>query len=125
MKYLLIGKRATQLGVFQKLLSENNPDDEFEICKNVKTLVKPPDTKIIYVFMRVPYTWEWEFGGQLDVHSDDTEFVDELMDFRELDTDLVDIRVDYDGAQLTGTVQEIIRKMGEDNESSSGISRSR
>ena len=116
MKYLLIGKRATQLGVFQKLLSENNPDDEFEICKNVKTLVKPPDTKIIYVFMRVPYTWEWEFGGQLDVHSDDTEFVDELMDFRELDTDLVDIRVDYDGAQLTGAVQEIIRKMGENNE---------
>lgn len=116
MKYLLIGKRATQLGVFQKLLSENNPDDEFEICKNVKTLVKPPDTKIIYVFMRVPYTWEWEFGGQLDVHSDDTEFVDEFMDFREFDTDLVDIRVDYDGAQLTGAVQEIIRKMGEDNE---------
>ena len=116
MKYLLIGKRATQLGVFQKLLSENNPDDEFEICKNVKTLVKPPDTKIIYVFMRVPYTWEWEFGGQLDVHSDDTEFVDELMDFRELDTDIVDIRVDYDGAQLTGAVQEIIRKMGENNE---------
>lgn len=116
MKYLLIGKRATQLGVFQKLLSENNPDDEFEICKNVKTLVKPPDTKIIYVFMRVPYTWEWEFGGQLDVHSDDTEFIDELMDFRELDTDLVDIRVDYDGAQLTGAVQEIIRKMGENNE---------
>lgn len=100
--------------MFQKLLSESNTDDEFEICDSVSTLVKPPDTKLIYIFVSIPVSWNWEFEGQLDVHSDNTRFIDELMDFREFDEKLADIRVEYDGAQITSVVQEIQRKIGDE-----------
>jgi len=115
-RYILVGKRAADLNSFQRFLSEACPDDEFKICEDVKMLTKPPNTRIIYVFVRVGICWEIEFGGQLDVHSDSTAFLDELMDFREFDEKLADIRVEYDGAQVTGTVQEILRKVGELNE---------
>lgn len=118
MRYILVGKRAADLYTFQRFLSEACPDDEFEVCKDVKTLTKPPNTRLIYVFVRVGICWEIEFGGQLDVHSDSTKFIDEFMDFRELDENLIDIKVEYDGAQVTGTVQEILRKVGELNEQS-------
>lgn len=100
--------------MFQKLLSESCKDSTFDICDNVRTLVKPPDTKLIYIFVSIPVSWDWEFSGQLDVHSDSSKFIDELMDFREFDEKLADIRVEYDGAQITGVVQEIVRKIGDE-----------
>ena len=116
MKYLIVGKRAAELNMFQRLLSESNKDDEFEICDNVSTLVKQPDTKLIYIYVSIPVSWNWEFEGQLDVHSDDTRFLDELMDFREFDEKTADIKVEYDGSQITSVVQEIQRKIGDMNE---------
>ena len=116
MKYLLVGRRAAEKQAFKKFLSESRPDDKFEICENVRTLVKPPDTKIIYIKVKVSTAWDWEFSGQLDVHTDNTAFYDEVMDFREFDENLADIKVSFDCAQITCTVQEIVRKIGELNE---------
>lgn len=114
MRYILVGRRAAEKQAFKKFLSESRPNDEFEICENVRTLVKPPDTKIIYIKVKVGTAWDWEFSGQLDVHTDSTAFYDEVMDFREFDEKLSDITVDFDCAQITGTVQEIIRKIGDE-----------
>ena len=116
MKYLLVGRRAAEKVAFKRFLSESCPNDEFEICENVKSLTKPPNTRIIYIKVGVANAWEWEFGGQLDIHTDDTAFLDEIMDFREFDEKLSDITVEFDCAQITGTTQEIIRKVGELNE---------
>ena len=113
MRYLLVGKRAAELNLFQRLLSESCEGNTFEICDNVRTLVKPPDTKLIYIFVSIPVSWDWEFSGQLDVHSDSTKFIDELMDFREFDEKMADIKVEYDGAQVSSVVQEIQRKIGD------------
>ena len=110
-KYLIVGRRAAEKGIFKKFLSESCPDDEFEICEDTKSLIKPPDTQIIYIKVKVSAAWEWEFGGQLDVHTDSTLFYDEVMNFREFDENLADIIVSFDCSQITGTVQEIIRKM--------------
>lgn len=117
MKYLLVGRRAAEKVFFKRFLSESCPNDEFEICENVRTLVKPPDAKIIYIKVKVSTAWDWEFSGQLEVHTDDTAFLDEVMDFREFDENLADIKVSFDCAQITCTVQEIVRKIGELNES--------
>lgn len=114
MKYLIVGRRAAEKGIFKKLLSESCPDDEFEICEDTKSLIKPSDTQIIYIKVKVSTAWEWEFGGQLDVHTDSTIFYDEVMNFREFDENLADIIVSFDCSQITGTVQEIIRKMGDE-----------
>lgn len=116
MKYLLVGRRAAEKVAFKKFLSESCPNDEFEICENVKTLIKPPNTRIIYINVNIGRAWDWEFSGQLDIHTDNTAFYDEVMDFREFDENLADIKVSFDCAQITCTVQEIVRKIGELNE---------
>lgn len=113
MKYLLVGRRAAEKVAFKRFLSESCPNDEFEICENVKTITKPPNTRIIYINVNVGKAWDWEFSGQLDVHTDDTAFIDEVMDFREFDENLADIKVSFDCAQITCTAQEIVRKIGE------------
>lgn len=113
MQYILIGKRAANLSYFKEKLSERFPYDRFVICRNIRTFKRPPRSKLIYIKVSIPVSWDWEFSGQLDVHSSNAEFIDELMDFKKFDSKQAEIVVNFDGCQLTSTLAEIERKVGE------------
>lgn len=102
MRYILVGKQCVCLDAIKRTL-ENK--DRNIITTHVPINKKEGD-KMIYIKSRIPYTWEWWVGGTNSEYQME-RFVDEVMDFRELNESECDLIFYENEKDLEGTIKKV------------------
>lgn len=104
MKYVLIGKQCAYLDTIKERISR---EDKEILCLNKPTILLNEESKIIYIKASIPYSWEYWMGSDINNEDNLKRFVDEVMDFRELDEEKCHLILDYNGTSLLSITEKI------------------
>lgn len=110
MNYILVGKQSTALSGIRDRLGKDitvyNSVTEMNDNRN-------SESKVIYIRTSIPFDWEWWMSADVSNEFNRKRFVDELMDFKNIDSDCCDKIINYDGTGLSDVIEEIERYITE------------
>lgn len=113
MRYILIGKRCTYLDVVKEKVSKCILDKDVEIlCLNKPTSFSNEKDKIIYI--KTPIQYSWDYWMEADINNDENlkNFIDEIMEFRELDEEKCHLILNCENAN-SFSVFSVVEKIKE------------
>ena len=106
MNYILVGKQSALLNAIKEKAIRNvtvyNSAVEFN-----ENYTDSENTKVIYIHTPIRYNWEWWMETDIFNKYNRDKFVDETIDFRNLNTDDCDKVFNFDGTNITGIIEEI------------------
>lgn len=104
MKYILVGKQSAVLnGIKDKLIGDI---DVFNTPYNLDNIDKSKN-KIIYVQTPLMYDWDWWMSADISNEYNRKKFINEIMDFRNIDEDCCDLKLNFDGTGVTDMIDSI------------------
>ena len=106
MKYILVGKQSATLNGIKSKLSKSNDITVFNSAAEMNK-ENITDSKIIYIITPIPYNWEWWMSADISNEFNRKKFVEETIDFRDVDPDSCDKVIKYDGTGLSDLIEEI------------------
>ena len=104
MKIILIGKNCVPLNAIKEMVGYENITTTNDVS-NVKN--KDQETKIIYIKSQFMYSWEYWMAADIHNEYNNNCFLDDIMNFRNLDTNDCDLIIEYDGTCLTSICEKI------------------
>ena len=104
MNYILVGKQSATLGGIKSMLGDN-----VTVCNTIAEMDdnRGFNSKLIYIKTPIPFDWEWWMSADISNEYNRKKFINEIMDFRNIDEDCCDLKLNFDGTGVTDMIDSI------------------